>query len=155
MGTKHGLNQKAWMGVLAMAALIGWGGVMAEEEKGGAPHEFHEIMEELGEHMVGITEGITHEDWIRVADHAQAIADHPRPPMTERVRIMVFAGTDVAKFKEFDNEVHDAAARLADEAAGGDGSAIIASFGRLQNGCLDCHAAFRTAYREHFISDSD
>lgn len=155
MGTKHGLNRKTWVGALAMAALMGWGGALADEEEGGAPHEFHEIMEDLGEHMVGITEGITHEDWIRVADHAQAIADHPRPPMTERVRIMAFAGTDVAKFKEFDSEVHDAAARLADEAAGGDGSAIIASFGRLQNGCLDCHAAFRTAYRDHFLSGSD
>ncbi|MDG4868591.1 cytochrome c [Guyparkeria sp. 1SP6A2] len=149
------MNKKVRMGVLAMAALMGSAGALAEEERDGVPHEFHEIMEELGEHMVGITEGITHEDWIRVAEHAQAIADHPRPPMTERVRIMAFAGTDVAKFKEFDGEVHDAAARLADEAAGGDGSAIIASFGRLQNGCLDCHAAFRTTYRNHFLSGSD
>ena len=148
------MHGKTWAGMAGMTFMVmslGLSPVVVADED-GRPHEFHEIMEDLGEHMVGITEGITHEDWIRVADHAQAIADHPRPPMTERVRIMAFAGTDVAKFKEFDNEVHDAAARLADEAAGGDGSAIIASFGRLQNGCLDCHAAFRTSYREHFLS---
>ena len=105
--------------------------------------------------MVGITEGITHEDWIRVAEHAEAIANHPRPPMTERVRIMAFAGTEVAQFKKYDTEVHEAASSLADEAADGDGSAIIASFGRLQNGCLDCHATFRSAYREHFLTVDD
>ena len=139
-----------WAAVLALTGAGTTGAALADE--GGAPHDFHEIMEDLGDHMVRITEGITHEDWIRVAEHAEAIADHPRPPMTERTRIMAFAGTDVARFKEYDAEVHEAASALADKAAGGDGSAIIASFGRLQNGCLDCHATFRQAYRDHFSS---
>lgn len=143
----------AWVAILALGGVGATSGVLADE--GGAPHEFHEIMEDLGDHMVGITEGITHEDWIRVAEHAEAVANHPRPPMTERVRIMAFAGTEVAQFKKYDNEVHEAASSLADEAAGGDGSAIIAAFGRLQNGCLDCHATFRSAYRKHFLSVDD
>jgi len=153
MSVMRDLNRKVRVGVLAMGALLGSTELLANEAE--TPHEFNGIMKDLGDHMVGITEGITREDWIRVADHARAIADHPRPPMTERVRIMAFAGTEVAKFKEFDAEVHNAAADLVDEAAGGDGSAIVASFGRLQNGCLDCHAAFRSSYREHFLGDGD
>ncbi|MCL7744371.1 cytochrome c [Guyparkeria hydrothermalis] len=143
----------AWVAILALAGAGAAGGALADE--GAAPHEFHEIMEDLGDQMVGITEGITHEDWIRVAEHAEAIANHPRPPMSERVRIMAFAGTEVAQFKKYDKEVHEAASSLADTAAGGDGSAVISAFGRLQNGCLDCHAAFRSAYREHFHSAKD
>ena len=154
MSAMSDLNKNAWAVALALAALIGGAEVMAKDD-GGTPREFKNIMVDLGDHMVGITEGITHEDWIRVAEHAEAVANHPRPPMTERVRIMAFAGTDVAQFKKYDTEVHEAASSLADEAAGGDGSAIIAAFGRLQNGCLDCHTAFRTDYREHFRSAAD
>ncbi|MFA7523341.1 MAG: cytochrome c [Halothiobacillaceae bacterium] len=151
---RQGTGTRGQTTALAIVMVMGLGSGLvhspAHAEENATPQRFLEIMNALGEDMVEITRGITSEDWMQVAEHAEAIANHPRPPMSERARILAFAGSDMATFRQFDQETHQAAEALADEAAGGDGEAIIAGFSRLQNGCLSCHAQFRSAYRDHF-----
>lgn len=136
-----------WTTVFGLSGVGATSGVLAEE--GHAPHEVRKIMGDLNDHMWEITEGISHEDWIRVAEHAEAIADYPRPSKTERSQIMAFVGADVARFEELDNAVRDVASRMADEAGSGDRSVINESFERLRNDCRNCHKAFQNSYREH------
>lgn len=113
-------------------------------------HEFHETMEELGEHTEQIVKAINHEDWQWVAEEARAIAEHPRPPAEERQRIMAFAGDRRAEFQQADHAAHEAAATLADVADAGDGREVIRAFADLQASCLACHASFRDDFRQHF-----
>ncbi len=139
------------LGCVAASAILSlaFAGPLAASEDGGV-HGFHETMEALGEHSQRIVSAINHEDWEWVVREAEAIAEHPRPPMAERRRIMAFAGERKAEFQEYDHEAHAAAAELADIAAEGDGREVINAFARLQTTCLDCHSNFRDDFRQHF-----
>ncbi|MDG4867822.1 cytochrome c [Guyparkeria sp. 1SP6A2] len=151
-------SRRGSLAVVAAAILpLTFAGPLAasEEDGHGGVQEFHETMEELGEHTQRIVSAINHENWEWVAREAEAIAEHPRPPKEERQRIMAFAAERKAEFQEYDHEVHAAAAELSDIAAEGDGREVINAFARLQTTCLDCHANFRDDFRQHFYMDKD
>ncbi len=114
------------------------------------PLKLRKIMQEMGRNMQVIVDGISREDWKLVADTAPLIADHPKPPLTERTRIIAFIGTDAKNFKSFDKHTHDTARELTESAARGDSAAVLADFSSLQKTCLTCHQAFRETVQEHF-----
>ncbi len=117
------------------------------------PLMLQKIMRDMGRNMQLIVDGISREDWKQVEKNALLVADHPQPPLSEKVRIMAFAGTNISKFKKHDGETHDAARTLAESAAREDGYAIIADFAVLQNNCLMCHQRFRKSFVEHFYAE--
>lgn len=114
------------------------------------PLALQKIMNDLGRNMQAITDGISREDWELVAKTAPLIADHPQPPLGEKMRILSFVGSDMGKYKAHDGRTHDAALALAKAARLKDGPAAIATFASLQNACHDCHQAFRQPFMEHF-----
>ena len=114
------------------------------------PLVLRKIMQDMDKNMQTITEGISREDWKLVEETAPQIADHPQPPLSEKVRIMAFVGTDASKFKQSDGKTHEAARVLEESAAREDGYAVIADFATLQNTCLMCHQRFRKLFQEHF-----
>lgn len=136
--------------LLAPGLALGTAQASEDEHDASGVHEFHETMEELGEHTEQIVKAINHEEWQWVAKEARAIAEHPRPPAEERKRIMAFAGDRRAEFQKADHAAHDAAATLAGMADAGDGREVIRAFADLQATCLDCHASFRDDFRQHF-----
>lgn len=147
-----------WPGTaLVAAALLAGGAVSANEheEEHEGPHEFHEMMEELGEATEDIVDAINHENWPQVAARAGFIADHPRPPVEERRQLHAFTGDRQAAFERHDRAVHEAAADVARFAEAGEGRYVISAFAELQNRCLDCHVDFRRDFREHFYSGDD
>ncbi len=117
---------------------------------GGEPLALQKIMRDMGKNMQLIADGISREDWKLVEKNALLVADHPQPPLSEKVRIMAFVGTDISKFKEHDGKTHYAARTLSESAAREDGYAIIANFASLQNDCLMCHQHFRQSFKTHF-----
>ncbi|MFI9655060.1 cytochrome c [Guyparkeria sp. GHLCS8-2] len=140
--------------LLVPGLALGTAQASEDEHDASGVHEFHEIMEELGEHTEQIVKAINHEDWQWVAKEARAIAEHQRPPAEERKRIMAFAGDRRVEFQEIDHAAHEAAATLADVADAGDGREVIRAFADLQATCLDCHASFRDDFRQHFYMGS-
>lgn len=114
------------------------------------PLELQRVMKELGRHMQTVTDGIAREDWGAVAQTASLIADHPQPPLTEKMRIMAFMGTDMSRFKAFDGKTHEAASEMARFAQEKNGQKVIDSFHKLQSACLSCHQAFRAPFVAHF-----
>lgn len=114
------------------------------------PLALRKIMQDMGKNMQGIADGISREDWEMVGKLAPLIADHPQPPLAEKLRILSFVGTDTGKFKGHDEKTHQAAQALEQAAARSDGPAVIASFATLQNSCLACHQSFRKPFMEHF-----
>lgn len=118
------------------------------------PLEFQGTMKNLGIHMQTITGAIARENWELVDETAHKVAEHAQPPVGEKQRIMGFMGSNMGKFKAFDNQTHEAAHELAEAAQEKNGQKVISAFQKLQAGCLACHQAFRPAFTEHFYGKS-
>jgi len=116
------------------------------------PLVLQKIMRDMGENMQLIADGISREDWKLVEENALLVADHPPPPLSEKIRIMAFAGSNISQFKEHDGKTHNAARTLSETAARQDGYAVIADFATLQNSCLMCHQDFRESFKEYFYA---
>lgn len=114
------------------------------------PLALQKIMKDLGRNMQVVTDGISREDWDLVAQTALQIADHPQPPVGEKMRIMSFVGTDMGKFRAHDGRTHDAARALDKAARLKDGPGVIAAFATLQSACHGCHREFRKPFVDHF-----
>lgn len=114
------------------------------------PLALQKIMKDLGKNMQSITDGISREDWEWVEKTAPLIADHPQPPFGEKMRIMGFVGTNMAKFKAYDGETHDQAQAIGKAARAKDGPGVILAFQKLQTSCYTCHSEFRKPFVEHF-----
>lgn len=135
-------------GVL-FAALLGGTTVSLAAE----PLALQAIMKELERNMQLAADGIAHEDWDLVARTAPLIADHPQPSLTEKMRILAFAGANVAKFKAYDRETHDQALAVRNAARARDRQGVLLAFHTLQASCVDCHSEFLKPFREHFYGD--
>lgn len=132
--------------LLAITCLQAW----ADDAGKAKPLALRKIMQDIGKNMQVITDGISREDWELVAKIAPLVADHPQPPLGEKMRILRFVGTDAGKFKGYDEKTHQAAQALGQAATREDGPAVISAFAKLQNNCLACHQGFRESFLEHF-----
>jgi len=115
-----------------------------------APMALRGVMARLGTDMQAVTGAISVEDWAQVARLAPQIASHAEPPPAEKARIIGWLGANAAKFRGFDQAVHEAAHEMGAAAAREDGPAVIAQFAKVQQGCLDCHRNFRKPFIEQF-----
>lgn len=144
--------RRAAMAVLAMA-LVGGAPTPADATDApqqAAPMALTRIMQDLGKNMQGVADGIAREDWPAVATLAARIADHPQPPLAEKLRILAFVGKDTRRFRDYDQQNHEAAQWLAQAARRADGAATITAFANVQTACLGCHQQFRKPFQEHF-----
>ena len=107
-------------------------------------------MKDLGSNMQTVTGAVSMEDWPLIEKTARLIADHPQPPMSEKLRIIAFLRTDMSRFKGYDGEVHKAAEAMGEAAKAKDGQAVIASFNTVQTACYGCHKDFRPQFLRHF-----
>lgn len=132
--------------VLLTALAMTWAAGNAEPE----PLALRKIMQGQGIHMQTITDAICREDWQRVAIIAPLIAEHPQPPLAEKIRILRFVGSDVGKYKNYDKKTNQAGQELRQAAERIDGPMVISAFATLQNSCLACHQNFRKPFQEYF-----
>lgn len=124
--------------------------VRAQAAAPSKPMALQLVMEKLGRDMQTLTGAISKEDWALVAQLAPKIARHAEPPLTEKMRILAWIGTDAGKFRGFDEQVHDAATAMGEAATRNDGQAVIAAFAKVQQSCLACHQSFREPFVKHF-----
>lgn len=152
------MKYKSFLGNSACATILGSAMIGAPAWADGSvraePMELRRIMQELGKNMQTVTDGISREDWMLVAATAPRIAEHPQPPVAEKMRILAFVGSNAGRFKGFDGQTHEAAKALEQAARRADGQAVIASFAGLQNTCLSCHQNFRKPFVEHFYGQA-
>lgn len=145
----------AWTLATGFALVAPGGPVLAETGAELAkPLALSTIMQNLGKNMQAITNGISREDWELVAKIAPMIADHPQPPLVEKVRILSFVGSYAAKFKGYDEKSRHAAQSLKQAAMRQDGPVVVSAFASLQNSCLACHQSFRKPFKEHFYGQN-
>ena len=134
-----------WTWLIALGCA--WAPVASPAEE---PLALQRIMKDMGRNMQTITDGLSREDYALVEKAALAIADHPQPPLGEKMRILSFVGSNTARFNAFDGETHDNATALARASKSGNGEEAIAVFQKLQSSCLACHQAFRKPFVDHF-----
>lgn len=139
----------------AAVLMLALGGTLlpaaATDTRGQAtPMALTGIMRDLGQDMQAVTDAIAREDWPKVATLAGRIADHPQPPLAEKLRILSFVGKDTSRFRGYDKQTHEAAQWLAKAAEREDGSGTITAFANVQTACLACHQQFRKPFQEHF-----
>lgn len=125
-------------------------GIGAQSVETAKPMALRTVMEKLGQDMQAVTGAISKEEWALVVDLAPKIAKHAEPPLSEKMRILGWLGTDAGKFRGFDGQVQDAATAMGDAAKRGDGQAVIAAFSKTQQSCLACHQSFRQSFVEQF-----
>lgn len=106
-----------------------------------------ELMRELGNRMERISDGIWREDYAAIVEAAQYIADHPKPPMEQRKRIIGALGSDAAGFRAGDKRVHEGALAVVEAAQAKQMPEVAVRFGRLAEGCVACHSDFRSRLR--------
>jgi cytochrome c556 len=119
------------------------------------PLALQKIMKDLGRNMQTVTDGISREDWALVEKTAALVADHPQPPLSEKIRILGFAGANVARFKAHDGETHAQAQAVGKAAKAQNGPGVILAFQKLQTSCYACHSEFRKPFTEHFYGSQE
>jgi cytochrome c556 len=134
----------------ASCLLLAASGAQAAE-----PLALQKVMKELGRNMQAITDGISREDWELVEKTAPLIAEHPQPPLSEKMRIMGFMGTNMGKFKAYDSETHEQAQAVGTAAMAKDGPGVILAFQKLQTSCYNCHSEFRKPFVAHFYGKKE
>ena len=132
---------------VGIAAGLAAGVASADDAK---PMALRGVMQQLGRDMQAVTGAISQEHWALVARLAPKIASHAEPPLSEKMRILAWLGTDAGKFRGFDEQVHQAADAMGAAAKRGDGQAVIQDFAKVQQSCLACHQNFRKSFQEHF-----
>lgn len=121
-----------------------------ETKNDSEPMALRLIMQDLELNMQRIASAIIHEDLATVAELAPLVADHDEPPMTEKMRILSFMGSDAGAFKSLDGVTHDTAMMLKEVAEENDGDAVIKTYADLLQSCVACHQKFKQPFVDHF-----
>lgn len=121
-----------------------------DESSDAEPMALRLIMQDLELNMQRIASAIIREDLATVAEIAPLVADHEEPPMTEKMRILSFMGSDAGTFKSLDGVTHDTAMTLKKVAENNDGDAVIETYADLLQSCVACHQKFRKPFVAHF-----
>ncbi|MFA7625296.1 MAG: cytochrome c [Pusillimonas sp.] len=117
------------------------------------PMNLRTIMEKLGHDMETVTRAISTEDWLLISKLAPEIAHHAEPPMSEKVQILTWLGTDAGEFRSFDMQVQEAATEMGEAAKQADGQRVIGAFAKTQQSCLACHQSFRQPFIKRFYGE--
>lgn len=132
----------------SLAAVVMAGSMAAAAAEGGPPADFKEAMQSLNQSMLQVSDAVMREDYGAMAEAARFIAEHPRPPLQFRKRVMGILGPDAAGFKAVDHDVHQRASDLAAAAEREDLAGVMRHYLHLNQGCVDCHTAYRDRVRK-------
>lgn len=111
------------------------------------PPDLLHVMQQLGLDLTRISDGMLTENYAAVATAAAAIADHPKPPLAQRKKIIAGLGADAGRFRLGDQVVHDAALAVKDAARLKDNKLVLQRYVELVEGCMSCHTSFRERVR--------
>lgn len=128
---------------LTAAAWLPCAPAFAEE----AQDSLLDIMRQLDADTVALTSSLMTENWSAMSAAAKAIADHPKVPMVERVKILSELGSEAPAFRSFDTQVHDAAVGISEAADRRDLTGARARFDEMLDSCIACHSLFRDRVR--------
>lgn len=101
------------------------------------------IMQAMGENMARIAAGIWREDYDEVGAGAVLIAEHPLPPLLERLSLLSQLGSEAPHFMAADEDLKSAALALEKVARTKKLDAVMRQYHLLQQQCVACHRWYR------------
>ena len=102
-----------------------------------------EIMQGLRNDLVEISDGLLTDDFTKIANGAISIAKHPQIA-PEQVKLVAKAlDSEMPAFKQLDTVVHDLSLEISAAAENLDRDAVIISYQRMIEGCLNCHHTYK------------
>lgn len=108
------------------------------------------IMNGMNDRMKAIVDAINHEDFKAIEENAVKIADHDKPPITERIKILAFMKRQAPELKGMDDKVHASAMELTESAKKRNIDSVVTSFAKVQKACIACHTKFKAQIVDHF-----
>jgi len=102
-----------------------------------------QIMQALRDDSVAIFDGLLTDDFSKVAQGADRIANHPQIPPAQIQLVAAELGPEMATFKQFDTTVHDLAVSIGAAAEEKDHDRAATNYQSMLDGCFGCHAAYR------------
>lgn len=94
--------------------------------------------------MYKIDEGMYTEDYRKIEEGARSIAGHPVMTDEDKQLVKKTLGDRMGRFVDFDMKVHHHADSIAAAAGNRDMGEVLRHYRILQQGCIDCHSAFRS-----------
>lgn len=110
----------------------------------GNDTDLKQIMQGLRNDTVLILDALLIDDFDTVIDASARITDHPKIPASQISLVAAELGTEMVAFKQIDGLVHDLSLAINSAAREKDRSRAIADYQQMLNGCMACHAAFRS-----------
>lgn len=104
---------------------------------------FKTVMQGLLANMQLVTQGIVMENFNQIATASAKIADHPKPDMAIRKKVMMSLASEMGTFKSFDNVVHGAASKMTIAAKEKNMEEVVSQYQTLIAGCQSCHAIYK------------
>lgn len=101
------------------------------------------IMLGLSEGMTQINAGIWRDDYRSVAAGATSIAEHPMPPLMQRLKLLAELGADSPAFMRADDAMRAAAQDLKEAAEEKRVDEVLVHYKQLHQRCVDCHRWYR------------
>lgn len=102
-----------------------------------------EIMQDLRDNLVEITDGLLADNFDRVAQGATGVAQHAPISAPQAKQIAAALGPEMPAFRQFDEQVHALSLAIASAASDQDRDAVTVNYRRMVDGCLACHSAFK------------
>lgn len=135
--------------MVLVAVVLGFAASIAAAG-GGEPLRLKAIMNDLAGEMETISRGIWLGDFNIIEAAAVKVADHEKPPMAERMKILGFLKGRAGGFKAADASVHDNAMAMAEAAKREDMAGVVEKFDAVMKGCVECHTGYRADIVDHF-----
>lgn len=139
--------------ILTVAILSGFSIVQNASEQESI--DLPTIMRLIASKMDLINEGIFTKNYALIAEGAAGINDHP--PLSDDTKSLIkeTLGERMQAFAKYDNIVHSTADSLRTSAQKKDMHQILDYYRVIQQGCVNCHAAFQEEIREARIANTN
>ncbi len=132
------MNRKKLLQTVSLFLILAPAGAMSAD----AP-SLKEIMQGLRNDLVEISDGLLTDDFTKVENGARSIAKHPQIA-PEQVKLVAAAlGPEMPAFKQLDNVMHDLSLEIGAAAKILDRDAVVISYQRMIEGCLNCHNTYK------------
>jgi len=102
------------------------------------------VMQQLGNDYNTLNQAVFLEDFDAAAKAANNIANHGKPSMFQKMKIMAGLRTDMPKFKKADAKVHNLALDIEKSAKAKNMAQLIQKQSAMLSACMSCHTSYRS-----------
>jgi len=114
------------------------------------PGTLKAVMQQLGRDYAALNQAILLEDFVAAENAAEHIANHEKPSMFQRMKIMGGLRSHMSDFKKADGKVHALAVAIEDAAKSKDLPLLIKRQSGMLSACMRCHSVYRKQVIEIF-----